>query len=85
MSDSLQPHGLTEEQQAPLSFAISQSLLKFMYTESVMLSNHLIPFSSGTQSFPASGSFLESHCFASGGQSIGALALASILPMNIQG
>ena len=44
MSDSLQPSGLTEEQQAPLSFAISQSLLKFMSIESVMLSNYLILF-----------------------------------------
>ena len=32
----------TAAHQAPLSFTISQSLLKFMSTESVMLSNHLI-------------------------------------------
>ena len=37
------------------------------------------------QSFPASGSFLMSQLFASDGQSIGASALASVLPMNIQG
>ena len=37
------------------------------------------------QSFPASGSFPMSQLFASGGQSIGASALASVLPMNIQG
>ena len=85
MFDSLQPHGLTAEQQAPLSFATSQSLLKFMYIELVMLSNHLIPFSSCTQSFPASGSFPVSHCFASGGQSIRASASAPVLPLNIQG
>ena len=30
------------EHQASLSFSLSQSLLKFMYSESVMLSNHLI-------------------------------------------
>ena len=36
----LWPHGLAR--QAPLSFRISQSLLKFMSVESVMLSNHLI-------------------------------------------
>ena len=35
--------------------------------------------------FPASGSFPMSQFFASGGQSIGASALASVLPMNIQG
>ena len=37
------------------------------------------------QSFPASGSFLISRLFASGGQSTGASASASVLPMNIQG
>ena len=117
-----------------MSFTISLSLLKFMSTELVMLSSHLIlccplyflasifpsimVFSSGSAliwkdpdpcsnscpsswwchptilssvvpfscllSFPASGSFLMSHLFVSGGQSIGASALASVLPMNIQ-
>ena len=42
------------------------------------------PFSSRLQSFPASGSFQMSQFFASGGQSIGVSALASVLPMNIQ-
>ena len=37
------------------------------------------------QSFPASGSFPETKLFASGGQSIEVLALASVLPINIQG
>ena len=37
------------------------------------------------QSFPASASFPMSQLFASGGQSIGVSALASVLPMNIQG
>ena len=36
------------------------------------------------QSFPASGSFPMSWLFTSDGQSIGALASASVLPMNIQ-
>ena len=40
MYDSLWPHGL--QCQASLSFAISQSLLRFMSTESVMLSNYII-------------------------------------------
>ena len=35
-------------------------------------------------SFPASGSFSMSQFFASGGQSIGTSASASVLPMNIQ-
>ena len=42
-------------------------------------------FSSYLQSFPASGSFLMSRLFTSGGQSIGSSASASVLPMNIQG
>ena len=36
------------------------------------------------QSFPASGSFPMSRLFASGGQSLGVSALASVLSMNIQ-
>ena len=43
-----------------------------------------VPFSSHLQSFPASGSFQMNQFFASDGQSIGALASASVLPMNIQ-
>ena len=48
------------------------------------ISSSAIPFSFCLQSFPASGSFLMSRLFASGGQSIGASASASVLPMNIQ-
>ena len=40
--------------------------------------------SSRLPSFPASGSFLVSQFFASGGQSIGGSASASVLQMNIQ-
>ena len=47
-------------------------------------SSSVIPFSSCLQSFPASGSFPMSQLFTSGGQSIGASASASVLPMNIQ-
>ena len=74
--------------QASLSFTISWSLLKLMSIELVMPSNHLIlccPFSSCLQSFLASGSFPMSQFFGSSGQSIGASASASVLPMNIQG
>ena len=49
------------------------------------VSSSVIPLSSHLQSFPASGSFLRSQLFTSGGQSIGASASASVLPMNIQG
>ena len=48
-------------------------------------SSSVSPFSSCPQSFPASRSFPRSQLFASSGQSIGASALASVLPLNIQG
>ena len=73
--------------QASLFITNSWSLLKFMSIESVIPSNHLIlchPFSCCLQSFPASGSFPVNRLFASGGQSIGTSASASVLPMNIQ-
>ena len=68
-------------------FTISWSSLKFKSIELVMLFNHLIlcfPLLFCLQSFPASGLFPVSSLYASGGQSIGALASASVLPMNIQ-
>ena len=48
------------------------------------ISSSVVPFSSCLQSFPASGSFPVSQIFASGGQSNGASASASVLPMNTQ-
>ena len=77
----------TEARQASLFITNSRSLLKLMSVASMMPSNHLIlclPFSFCLQSFPASGSFPMSQFFASGGQSIGVSASASVLPMNIQ-
>ena len=47
------------------------------------ISSSVIPFSSCPQSFPASGSFLKSRLFISGGQSIKASASAQVLPMTI--
>ena len=49
------------------------------------ISSSVVPFSSCPQSLPASGFFPMSQLFASGGQSIGVSASASVLPMNIQG
>ena len=46
------------------------------------ISSSVVPFSSCLQSFPASGSFPVSQFFTTGGQSIGASASASVLPMN---
>ena len=48
------------------------------------ISSSVIPFSFCPQSFPASRSFPMNRLFTSGGQSIGASASASVLPVNIQ-
>ena len=87
MCDSLQPHGL-QACQASLSFTISWSLLKLMSSSQWFhstISSSLTHFSPWLQSFPASGSFPMSRLFISGSQSIGASALATVLPMNVQG
>ena len=72
-------------------FSVLPYLLEFAQTDvhwvgdAIQTSHPLSPFSSCLQYFPASGSFPMSQLFTSGGQSIGASALASVLPMNIQG
>ena len=83
--DSLWPHGLPAFQ-ASSSLTISRSLLQFMSTESVMPSNHLIlccPLLLLPSVFPSIRVFSNESALASGGQSIGDSASASILPMNI--
>ena len=66
-------------------------LLEFAQThvhwvgDAIQPSHPVTSFSACPQSFPASGSFPMSWLFASGAQSIGASASASVLPMNIQG
>ena len=76
----------TAVHQASLSITNSQSLTN-SYPSTwwchPTISSSVDPFSSCLQSFPASGSFLTSRLFPSGGQSIGASASASVLPMNI--
>ena len=69
----------TAAHQASLSLTISQSLPKFMSIESVIPS-FVTFFSFCLQSSPASGYFPMSWLFASGGQSPGASASASVLP-----
>ena len=73
--------------QVSLFFTVSQSFLKFMPIDLVMLtiSTSASAFSFCLQSLPASRSFPMSQLFTLGGQSIGASTLASVLPMNIQG
>ena len=76
----------TAARQASLSITISQSSLILTSIESVMhptISSSIVPFSC-LQSFPASGSFLMSQFFESVGQTTGASASTSVLPMNIQ-
>ena len=86
MSDSLQPHGLQHTRllcPSPTPGVYSNSCPSSRWCHPT-ISSFVIPFSSRLQSFPASGSFPMSQFFASGGQRIGVLALASVLPMNIQ-
>ena len=74
--------------QASLSFSISWRLLKLMFIESVMPSNHLVlccPFLPAFSLSQHQGLFFMSQFFTSGGQSIEASASASFLPINIQG
>ena len=84
MSVSLQPHGLQHTRPpcpspTPRDYSNSCPLSWWCHPT---ISSSVVPFSSRLQSFPASGSFLMSQLFTSGGQSIG--ASASVLPMNIQ-
>ena len=72
----------TAAHQVSLSFTVSCSLLKLMSIELVMPSNHLIfchPLLLLPSIFPS-----INQLFASGGQSIGASASPSVLPVNIQ-
>ena len=85
MSDYLWPHGLQHARPPCPSAtpgACSNSCPSIRWCHPT-ISFSVIPFSSCLQSFPASGSFLMSWLFASGGQCIG--ASASVFPMNIQG
>ena len=78
---------MTTACQAPLSSTISQSLLKLMSIESVMLSNHCIlccPLLLLPTVFPSIRVFPIEQYFTSGGQNIGTSASASVLPMTIQ-
>ena len=74
--------------QASLSITISWSSLKLMSIElwcHPAISSPVDPFSSCSQSLPASESFPMSQLFSWGGQSTGISALASFLPKKSQG
>ena len=78
MPDSLWPHGLQHTRLPCLS--PTPRACSNLYPSSrwchPTISSSVISFSSCLQSFPASGSFLKSQFFASGGQVIGASTLA---------
>ena len=86
VSDSLRPHRLQLTRlpcPSPVPGAHSNSCPLSQWCHPT-ISSSVIPFSSCLQSFPASGSSQMSQLFASGGQSVGISASASLLPMNIQ-
>ena len=68
----------------PVHHQLRELVQTYVHQVTDAISSSVIPFSSCLQSFPASGSFPVSQFFTSGGQSIGASASASVLPMNIQ-
>ena len=83
---TLQPHAL-QHARLPcpsLSLGVCSSLCPLSWWCHPTISSSVVPFPSCPQSYPALRSFLISQLFISGGQSIGASASASILPMNIQ-
>ena len=87
VSNSLWPHGLQHTRlpcPSPFPRDCSNSCPLSQWCHPT-ISTSAVCFSSCLQSCPASGSFLMSWIFASGGQSIGASASASVLSMNIQG
>ena len=86
VSESLRPHGLQHARPpcpspTPRIYSDSCPLSQWYHPA---ISCAVVLFSSCPQSFPASGSFPMSQFFASGGQSIGVSASASVLLINIQ-
>ena len=86
VSNSLWPYGLQHTKfpcPSPSPGAHSDSIPLCWWCHPT-ISFSVTLFSSCLQSFPASGSFLNSQLSASGGQSFGASTSASILPLKIQ-
>ena len=86
VSDSLRPHESQHTRPpcpSPTPGVYSNSCPLSQWCHPTV-SSSVIPFSSCPQSFPASGSFPMSQLFSWGGQSIGASASASVLPLNTQ-
>ena len=87
MSSSLQPHGLQHARLPCLlrSPRVCSNSCPFNWWCHPTISSSVACFSSCPQSFLAWESFQMSQLFASGGQSIGISASASVLPVKIQG
>ena len=86
VSNSLWPHALQHARlpyPSPTPGVYPNSCPLSQWCHPTVLS-YILPFSYFPQSFPASGSFPMSWLFPSVGQSIGASASASVLPVNIQ-
>ena len=86
MSNSLWPHALQHTRlpcPSPNPRAYSNSCPSSRWCHPTISSSG-VPFSSCLLSFPAPRSFPMSQFFASGGQSVGVSASASVLPMNTQ-
>ena len=86
MFSSLWPHGVQHARlpcKSPTPRACSNPCPLSQWCHPT-ISSSVTPFSSRPQSSLTSGSFPMSWLFASGGQSIGTSASASVLPMNIQ-
>ena len=86
VSNSLRLHRLQHARPpcpspTPRAYSNSRSLSRWCHPT---ISSSVIPVSYCLQSFLASGSFPMSQFFTSSGQSIGASASTSVLPMNIQ-
>ena len=86
VSNSLWPHGLQHARPSCPSPTpgVSWNSCPLSQWCHPTISSSVVPISSCLQSLPEAWSFQMTQFFASGGQSIGASALASVLPMNIQ-
>ena len=85
MSDSLGPHGL-QHATLPVHHQFTELAQPNVHWvgDVIQQFHSVFPFSSYLQSFKASGFFPVSQLFIWGGQSTGASASVSVLPMNIQ-
>ena len=86
VSDSLRLHGLQHTRllcPSPTPGVYSNSSPLSLWCHSA-ISSSVVLVSCCLQSLPASGSFLMSQFFASGGQRVGVSSSTSVLPMNIR-